>query len=168
MRTSDKGRAVIRAFEGCRLRPYLCPAKLWTVGYGHVLYPEQEHLKLPDRPAFALRPEHARQFTREEVYALLDADLARFERGVARYCPDAVGHQSQFDALVSFAFNLGLGGLQRSSVRLAFNRGELEEAGDALLRYTRGGGKVLPGLVTRRAAERALLLSEAAAVLAAA
>ena len=96
----------------------------------------------------------------EEVDALLSADLSRFEQGVARLCPDSTGNQNQFDALVSFSFNVGLGTLQRSSVRSAYNQGYLTEAGDNLLKYVRGGGKVLPGLVKRRNDERVLLLSK--------
>jgi GH24 family phage-related lysozyme (muramidase) len=78
---------------------------------------------------------------------------------VARYCPAAVSDQGQFDALVSFAFNCGLGALQRSTIRAAFNRGEVETAAEGFLKYTRAGGKVLPGLARRRNAERALFMS---------
>jgi lysozyme len=75
---------------------------------------------------------------------------------VARLCPAATGNQSQFDALVSFAYNCGLGALQRSSLRQAYNRGDLEAAADGFMKYTRGGGRVLPGLVRRRTAEKGL------------
>jgi len=160
MKVSDRGRLMIKHHEGVRLRPYRCPAALWTVGVGHVMYPDQAVLKMPERLAYPVKPEDAYPRTMEEVDALLAADLSRFERGVARYCPDSVNSQSQFDALVSFAFNLGLGTLQRSSVRTAYNRGEIEEAGNNLLKYVRGGGKILPGLVKRRDDERALLLSK--------
>ena len=78
---------------------------------------------------------------------------------MARLCPDSVTDQGKFDALVSFAFNCGLGTLQRSSIRAAYNRGEIDEAADSFLKYTKASGKVLPGLVRRRDAERALFLS---------
>ena len=94
-----------------------------------------------------------------EVDAILSQDLARFERGVARLCPAALGDQGIFDALVSFSFNVGLGNLQRSSLRMKTNRGELEEAADEFLKWTKAGGRVLPGLVKRRKDERALYLS---------
>lgn len=94
-----------------------------------------------------------------EVDDILASDLARFERGVARYCPVAVGNQGIFDALVSFSFNVGLGNLQRSSLRMKTNRGDFEEAADEFMKWTKAGGRVLPGLVKRRNDERALYLS---------
>jgi len=87
-------------------------------------------------------------------------DLGRFERGVARLCPGSVGNQGQFDALVSFSFNVGLGNLQRSSIRMRYNRGDIEEAADAFLMWTKAAGKVLPGLVKRRRDEMAMFLSQ--------
>ena len=99
----------------------------------------------------------------EEVDALLAQDLARFERGVARLCPAAVNHQGQFDALVSFAFNVGLGNLQRSSIRMRYNRGDIEGAADAFLMWTKAAGRVLPGLVKRRQDERAMFLARLSA-----
>jgi lysozyme len=98
-----------------------------------------------------------------EVDAILAEDLARFERGVARYCPAAVNSQGQFDALVSFAFNVGLGNLQRSSIRMRYNRGDIEGAADAFLMWTKAAGRVLPGLVKRRQDERAMFLARLSA-----
>jgi lysozyme len=94
-----------------------------------------------------------------EVDALLAQDLAKFERGVARLCPSSVSNQGQFDALVSFAFNVGLGNLQRSSLRMKINRGDLEDAAEEFMKWTKAAGRVLPGLVKRRNDERALFLS---------
>jgi lysozyme len=94
----------------------------------------------------------------EEVDAILRADLARFEKGVAIYCPVALT-QGQFDALVSFSFNVGLGTLQRSTFRAKLNRGDMEGAAEELLKYCMAGGKVLRGLQNRRIDERALFLS---------
>ena len=71
-------------------------------------------------------------------------------------CPDTVNNQSHFDALVSFAFNLGLGALQSSTLRMKYNRGDVQGAADEILKWNKAGGKVLQGLVKRRAAERAL------------
>ena len=159
MKTGVKGIALIKTFEGCRKRPYRCPAQLWTVGYGKLMYPDQACLKMPDRMAFPLRPEHNRAFTPEEIDAFLAEELHSTERGVARYCPAAVNSQEQFDALVSFAFNCGLGALQRSSIRTAFNRGDVEMAAENFMKYTKAAGRELLGLVRRRTAERALFLS---------
>lgn len=158
MKVSPAAIAMIRHHEGVKNRVYLCPAKLYTVGVGHVLYPEQANLTVSDRLQFPLRPEHNRIWSDDEVNALLVADLARFERGVARYCPTAVNHQGQFDALVSFSFNVGLGNLQRSSLRMKHNRGDYEGAAEEFMKWTKGGGRVLPGLVKRRLDEQRLYM----------
>jgi lysozyme len=120
-----------------------------------VLYPEQGKLPLDRRGDYALLDKDNRQFSKEEVDGILRNDLARFERGVAQYCPVSLS-QGQFDALVSFSFNVGLGTLQRSTLRQKILRGDAAE--DEFLRYTIGGGKVLKGLVNRRNDERALYL----------
>ena len=158
MPVSDKAIKMIQHHEGVRQKPYRCPAKLWTVGVGHVLYPEQGKLKLEDRDGFALRDADNRTFTMDEVNGILRSDLARFERGVVQYCPGALT-QGQFDGLVSFSFNVGLGTLQRSTLRQKVLRGDMEGAADEFLKYVLAGGKVLKGLVTRRNDERALFMS---------
>ena len=157
MRVSEKALTCIRHHEGVRYKPYRCPAKLWTVGVGHVLYPAQGRLPLDQRDAFPLEPHDNRTFSSDEVDGLLSADLIRFEIGVARLFP-MVLTQGQNDALVSFSFNLGLGGVQRSTLRQKVLRKEMESAADEFLKFTRGGGRILPGLVKRRNDERALFL----------
>ena len=159
MITGEEGIKLIKHFEGCHYKPYLCPALLWTVGYGHVLYPEQNRLKLSERKTYKLKPEHNREWSQEEVDDLLRKDLLRFENGVCRLLPTVPLKQNQFDALVSFSFNLGLGTLQRSTVRSALLRGDEEAAIDTLLKYRRAGGKILRGLERRRAAEADLFFS---------
>ena len=159
MKTSQKAKEMIKHHEGVRLKPYLCPAKLWTVGVGHVLYPEQANMKLEDRKDLWLHPEDNRVWTMEQVNALLEFDLNRVERGVARLCPSSTSNQNHFDALVSFSFNVGLGSLQKSSLRMKYNRGEYEEAANEFLKWAKAGGKVLPGLLKRRSDEKALFLS---------
>ena len=149
---------MIKHHEGVRYKPYRCPAKLWTIGVGHVLYPAQGALPLDQRDAFQLKPEHNRTFSKDEVDGILSADLQRFEAGITKLFP-MVLTPGQNDALVSFAFNLGLGGVQRSTLRQKVLRGEIEEASNEFLKFTRGGGKVLPGLVKRRQDERSLFLS---------
>lgn len=155
-------------FEGCRNKPYLCPAHIWTIGYGHVLYQDQIRLPMARvegkeipmiRKEYPLRQEDSRVWSKEEINALFREDVAGFERGVLRLVPGVVGHQGRFDALVSFAFNAGLGNLQRSQIRMRANRGDWEGAAEALMDWTKGGGKVLPGLVKRRQAEKELFLS---------
>jgi lysozyme len=112
---------------------------------------------MDDRMKYPLKIEDFRIFSKEEIDEILKADLARFIRGVSRYCP-VIASQGQLDALVSFAFNVGLGSLQRSTLRQKHNRGDYEGAANEFLKYTKGGGKVLPGLVKRRNDEKALYL----------
>ncbi len=141
------------------MRPYRCPALLWTVGVGHVIDPSHAAVKYEERRTLPIPEGWDRILTMGEVDAILAQDLGRFERGVARLCPAAVGHQGRFDALVSFAFNVGLGNLQRSSLRMKTNRGEFDAAADEFMKWTKAGGRVLPGLVKRRQDERALYLN---------
>lgn len=155
---SPKMRELLKHHEGVRYKPYRCPALLWTVGVGHVLYPEQGKLPMDQRMAFPLRQEDNRIWTKEEVDALLVYDLKRFVTGVSRYCPSGL-NQGRMDALVSFAFNLGNGTLQRSTLRMKHNRGDYQGASEEFLKYVKAGGKVLKGLVKRRNDERAFYLS---------
>lgn len=155
-------------YEGCRNKPYLCPAHIWTIGYGHVLY--QQQIRLPMmrkegenvqiRKEFPLSEGDNRVWSKDEINQLFADDVGTFERGVLRLVPGVHGRQGAFDALVSFAFNAGLGNLQRSQIRMKANRGDWQGAADALMSWTKGGGRVLPGLVRRREAERALFLSD--------
>lgn len=158
MNVSADAIKMIQHHEGIRYKPYRCPAKLWTVGVGHVLYPEQGKLPIDQRDGFALRPEDNRQFTKDEVDGILRSDLQRFERGVAQLIPVKLT-QGQFDACVSFAFNVGLGTLQRSTFRQKVIRGEKDAAIASLLQYCKAGGKVLRGLENRRKDEAALFMA---------
>ena len=168
MKLSKAGEDLMHRYEGFRSRPYLCPAHIWTIGYGHVLY--QEQIRLPVarvegketpmiRKEMPLKPEDNRVWTKTEIDELFRTDVRTFERGVLRLVPGVVGRQGAFDALVSISFNFGLGNLQRSTIRMRANRGEWEGAAEAFRVWTKGGGKVLPGLVKRREAEIALFLS---------
>ena len=154
---SEKALSVIKHHEGVRTKPYRCPANLWTIGVGHVLYPEQGKMKLADRMTMDLRPEDNRVWSMEEVDAILQRDLGSFERGVNKYITVPLT-QGMLDGLVSFSFNVGLGTLQRSTLRQKLNRGDKEGAAEEFLKYTMAGGKVLKGLVNRRNDERALFL----------
>ena len=158
MNVSPKAIAMIKHHEGVRQKAYRCPAKLWTIGVGHVLYPEQGKLKLEDRMSVPLRPEDDRVFSMEEVDGILRSDLSRFERGVGQYISVPLT-QGMFDGLVSFSFNVGLGTLQRSTLRQKLNRGDKEGASEELLKYCMAGGKILKGLQNRRRDEHALFMS---------
>jgi len=158
MKVSEKALGCIRHHEGVRYKPYRCPANLFTIGVGHVMYPEQAKLPMAERMNFFIHPEDDRVYSIEEVNTILQKDLYRFEQGLEKFCPVPLT-QGMFDALVSFAFNCGLGTLQRSTLRQKVLRGDIEGASNEFLKYTKAGGKVLKGLVTRRNDERALFLS---------
>jgi lysozyme len=156
---SPKALHMIKHHEGVRVKPYRCPARLWTVGVGHVIDPAHARVPFDQRLELAIPAGWDRVLQMEEVDAILAKDLERFEAGVARLCPAAVDRQGHLDALVSFSFNVGLGSLQRSSIRARYNRGDHAGAAEGLLDWTKAAGKVLPGLVKRRNDERALFLS---------
>jgi lysozyme len=147
MRVSDEGIKLIKHFEGIHKKPYICPAGYWTVGVGHLISRDAE-----------LPIEWDRVLSPGEIDDLLRKDLRRFELGVLRMLGTVQPSQSEFDALVSFSFNLGLGCFQRSTVRSAFIRGDKKRSGEVLLKYRRAGGRILQGLVRRRQAELALLM----------
>ena len=159
MKVSNKLIELVKHHEGVRTRPYRCPALLWTVGVGHVIDPTHTAVKYEERKSLPVPEGWDRILSMGEVDTILAEDLRRFERGVLRLCPAVSGRQGLFDSLVSFAFNVGLGNLQRSSLRMKTNRGDFDEAADEFLKWTKAGGRVLPGLVKRRNDERALYLS---------
>ena len=147
MKTSERGLQIIKAYEGIRLKPYRDCVGLYTVGVGHL---SGDGLILPDS--------WNRTFTLGEVNELLVADVRKFELGVARYVNVELS-QNQYDAIIDFCFNLGLGAFQRSSVRQAINRRDKAGVVRNLLRYNKAGGKVVPQLDNRRKAEALLFLS---------
>jgi len=159
VKTSPEAIKLIKHHEGVRLKPYRCPALLWTVGVGHVIDPAHAKVPFEERRNLPIPDGWNRILGMDEVDAILAKDLGRFERGVARYCPSTLNSQGRFDALVSFSFNVGLGNLQRSGLRMKTNRGEFEEAAEEFMKWTKAGGRVLPGLVKRRLDEQRLYLS---------
>jgi lysozyme len=138
MRTGDEGIALIRHFEGCRLDAYLCPAGVWTIGYGHTKGVKE-----------------GETIDQEAAEAFLIEDLEEFE-GYVTEMVEVPLSQSQFDALVSWTFNLGPGNLERSTLLAKLNQGEYTDVPFEIKRWTRAGGVILPGLVKRRNAEAAL------------
>ena len=145
MNVSKAAIALIKHHEGVRSRPYRCPANLWTVGVGHLI---GDGKSLPDS--------WNRTFTEAEIDGLLKSDLRRFELGVHKMLPNVPLRQHEFDAIISFCFNLGLGCFQRSTLRQALLRGDKKAAMESLVKYCRAGGKILRGLQIRRLDERAL------------
>ena len=146
MRVSDEGLALIKHHEGYSATPYLCPAQVWTIGYGHAM-----------RPADV--PKYRAGITREQGEALLRMDVRIAERAVMRLITSPL-NQSQFEALVSFTFNLGAHRLQTSTLRQVINRGEYERAPAQFKRWVWGGGRKLQGLIRRRADEAELFMRE--------
>jgi lysozyme len=142
---SKAGIALIKHHEGVRSRPYRCAANLWTCGVGHLI---GDGKSLPDS--------WNRTFSQEEIDGLLKSDLRRFELGVSKMLPNVPLRQHEFDAIISFCFNLGLGCFQRSTIRQALLRGDKTQAMESLVKYCRAGGKILRGLQIRRLDERAL------------
>lgn len=137
-RIGPAGLALIKSFEGCRLTAYRCPAGVWTIGYGST----GAHV----REGMTISPERAE--------ALLRGDLARFEAAVAKAVPAAT--QNQFDAMVSLAFNIGVAAFAKSTVARKAKAGDHAGAAAAFSLWNKAGGKVLPGLTRRRAAEAEL------------
>ena len=143
MRASLKGVELIKHFEGCRLDAYLCPASVWTIGYGHTGKVDgktiQAGMKIPQNKATEL----------------LREDMAEFEKHVLHLI-DVPLTQNQFDALVSFSFNVGAGALKNSTLRKLLNQGKYKEVPAQLGRWNKAKGKVLAGLTRRRKAEGVL------------
>jgi len=140
---SPKGLALIKEFEGLRLKAYRCPAKVWTIGYGWTI---------------GVKP--GMVWTREKAESMLIEGVKPYARAVAEAIGNAKTNQNQFDALASFCYNAGPGNLRKSSMLRLHKAGKYQQAGDAFMSWVRGGGKVLPGLVRRRKHERALYLSK--------
>lgn len=140
-------------FEGFRSKPYLCPAGVPTIGFGSTYYENGTKVTIADPPV-----------TKDQAAALLMHELTKVcVPGVRRQCPQlyanalTTGNWRPFNAIVDFTYNLGVGALQTSTLRKKVNEQDWEGAKTQLLRWVRGGGKVLPGLVRRRNAEAALL-----------
>ena len=131
---------LIRRFEGCRLTPYICPAGIWTCGWGSTG---------PD-----VVP--GRAWTQEYADRRMYADAERFARGTLALCPMLAGNA--LCAIADFAYNLGLGRLKASTLRRKINTGDYAGAASELRKWVNGGGRKLPGLVLRREADIALLL----------
>ncbi len=141
MKTSDEGIALIKRFEGLRLVPYRDVAGYPTVGVGHLL--SKDH----GEPLFLYRT-----LTEDEVDELLRKDVRHHESAVSRLVSVPLT-QGQFDALVSFTFNLGAGALQESTLRRFLNLSDYPEVPNQLRRWVFAGGRRLRGLERRREAE---------------
>jgi len=146
MQTSDKGIALIKQFEGCKLTAYQDSVGVWTIGYGWTQPVDGK----PIRAGMTIKQETAER--------LLKTGLVSYESDVSRLVKVGLT-QGQFDALVSFTYNLGARSLSTSTLMRKLNASDYAGAADEFLRWNKAGGKVLNGLSRRREAERALFLS---------
>ena len=135
MKTSKTGLDLIKHFEGCELYAYKCPAGVWTIGYGHTKGVEP-----------------GMQITEQDAEDMLKEELIEYES----YINDLVTvglNQNQFDAMVSWVYNLGAGNLKASTLLKVLNAGDYAGVPEQMLRWNKAGGKVLEGLTRRRQAE---------------
>lgn len=146
MQTSEKGIALIKQFEGCKLTAYQDSVGVWTIGYGWTQPVDGKLI----RTGMTIKQETAER--------LLKTGLVSYENDVSRLVKVNLT-QGQFDALVSFTYNLGARSLSTSTLLRKLNSGDYAGAADEFLRWNKAGGKVLNGLTRRREAERALFLS---------
>lgn len=145
----DIAAELCRRFEGFRAKPYLCPAGVPTIGYGSTYYADGRKVALTDPP-----------ITEPAARALLLHELATtYFSGVARQCPVLLlaNNGQKLNAIVDFAYNLGVGRLQTSTLRRKINEQDWEAAREQLMLWVKAGGRTLPGLVARRKAEAAYI-----------
>jgi lysozyme len=143
----DIAAALCRHFEGLVLHPYLCSAGVWTIGYGTVFKPDGTKVLPTDPP-----------ITKETAEDWLMSELrSNYMAGVLKASPGLLAHPGALGALSSFAYNLGVPRYRASTLRRRVDEGDFEQARVEIMRWTRGGGRVLPGLVRRRKAESEFL-----------
>ena len=138
-RTTDNGIELIKQFEGFSERVYICPAGYSTIGYGHVVRSNESFNEISE----------------QEAEELLRRDLYKYEKAVLRFISVPLD-DNQFDALISFTYNLGSGALQRSTLRAKLNRGDYEGAANEFSKWCMANGRKLKGLLLRRIKEREL------------
>jgi len=143
---SDKGIELIKEFEAFKSEPYLCPAKVPTIGYGTTRYPNGSKVQLSDP-----------SITEEKAVEYLKHDLHQFELAVDAMAVDTI-NQNQFDSLVSMCYNIGANGLKNSTLLKRVNLGE-GDIKEAFLMWNKAGGKVVKGLTNRRLKEYELFAS---------
>jgi lysozyme len=144
-KTGAAGIELIKTFEGFKSAPYKCPAGIPTIGYGATFYPNGKKVTMTDKA-----------LTETESVELLKHMLISFEKYVDSYCRDDI-NQNQFDALVSFAYNLGPANLKSSTLLKKVNTNPADESIKLeFMKWVKAGGKTLKGLVARREAESKL------------
>ena len=142
---NQAGLNLIKEFEGFRDTAYLCPSRVWTLGYGSTFYPDGTAVRQGDR------------ITKDEGEKLLRTTVRGFEDAVSKLVTVPL-NDNQFSALVSFAFNVGVGAFRSSTLLRKLNKKDYAGASLEFSKWVKGGGRTLPGLVRRRNAEKALFL----------
>jgi len=142
LKTSAEGLSLIKKFEGCELYAYQCSAGVWTIGYGHTKDVEP-----------------GMQITKEDAEEMLVEELHEYESYINDFVTAPLS-QNQFDALVSWVYNLGPANLKASTMLKVLNAGEYEDVPAQMKRWNKAGGKVLEGLIRRREAESLLFLGK--------
>jgi len=135
MKTGTKGIDLIKHFEGCELEAYKCAAGVWTIGYGHIKGVTSDSV-----------------ITQEQAEQMLVEELNEYEGYINNMVTTPLS-QNQFDALVSWVYNLGGGNLKASTLLKVVNSGEFDGVPAQIMRWNKAGGKVLEGLTRRRQAE---------------
>ena len=146
MQALDIAHKLATFFEGFRSRPYRCPAGVWTIGYGSTYYPDGTRVKPTDQPV-----------TESQASMYLDHELLKTMLSVARICPILLTSDNRLAAITDFAYNLGIGRLQASTLRRKINAGDWNGAKNELAKWVRASGRILPGLVKRRSMEASYL-----------
>ncbi len=145
---SPKGLELIKSFEGLSLKPYVCAGGINTIGYGNTYYTNGKKVTLKDP-----------KITQKQAEELLKHSLSTYEKAVDSFCRDDIS-QPQFDALVSFAYNVGTGNLQKSTLIKKVNANPKDVTiADEFLKWNKSAGRVLAGLTRRRQAEANLYFS---------
>ena len=145
---SQKGLELIKSFEGLSLKPYVCAGGINTIGYGNTYYTNGKKVTLQDKP-----------ITKEQAEELLKHSLSTYEKAVDSFCRDDIS-QNQFDALVSFCYNVGTGALQKSTLIKKVNANPKDVTiSDEFMKWNKANGRVLVGLTRRRQSESKLYFS---------
>ncbi len=148
MKISNTGLDLIKSFEGFSAEPYKCPAGVPTIGYGSTYYEDGTRVRMGDDAISKLQAEHMLREQVDSIYGF----------AVNRYVKTDIT-QNQFDALTSFAYNLGAGNLKASTLLKKVNKSKHKAAAEQFLRWNRAGGKKLKGLTRRRETEMNLYLA---------
>jgi lysozyme len=146
MEVSERGLNLIKRFEGLSLKPYICPSGHKTIGYGNTFYEDGTKVSMDDKPITIKRAE-----------MLLKLIVDKFAIGVKKVLKVPL-EQYQFDAVISFAYNVGLGSLKSSTLLKKINNSEFKEASEEFGKWNKASGKVLTGLTKRREAERQMFI----------